>query len=254
MNLLDVKALTAGYGSRTIIDGLDFKLSDNEVVAIIGGNGSGKSTFFKTFFGHADIQSVRYIKILEERLSGKDRQVAIKKYISYVPQKNNVFRALTIEENLSLATGRAFSGSAASAALDFIFEYTPALKKYFKKPASLLSGGERQQLAIGMSLLKKPRILLLDEPLAGLDPKAIENVKLLISAVSRADRLSIVIIEHRFMALQNIVSRLTGFRNGTIAGQIGTSGLLEEQLKAFAEMVFFGNSFFENDFFENDKD
>lgn len=247
MNLLDVKSLAAGYGSRTIIDNLDFSLSDNEVVAIIGGNGSGKSTFFKAFFGHADIQSVRYIKILEERLSGENRQAAIKKYISYVPQKNNVFRALTIEENLSLATGKNFSDSAASAGLDFIFEYTPALKKYFKKPASLLSGGERQQLAIGMSLLKKPRILLLDEPLAGLDPKAIENVKRLISAVSRADRLSIVIIEHRFMALQNIVSRLTGFRNGTIAGQIATSGLLEEQLKAFAEMVFFGNSFFEND-------
>lgn len=243
MNLLDVKALTAGYGSRTIIDNLDFSLSDNEVVAIIGGNGSGKSTFFKAFFGHADIQSVRYIKILEEQPSADNRQAAIKKYISYVPQKNNVFRALTIEENLSLAASNDLSGSAG---LDFIFEYTPALKKYFKKQASLLSGGERQQLAIGMGLLKKPRILLLDEPLAGLDPKAIENVKLLISAVSRADRLSIVIIEHRFMALQNIVNRLTGFRNGIIAGQIATSGLLEEQLKAFAEMVFFGNNSFGN--------
>lgn len=175
--ILAVESLHAGYGAGDILKGVELSLETARVLTIIGPNGSGKSTLLKTLAG---LLPVRQGDVKLEGRSIKDLSAPGRVHagLSYVPQEYNVFRNLTVLENLKIAQefmgARGASGSKVIS--DDLVELFPELPSRFKALAGNLSGGQRQMLAFACALAVRPRILMLDEPSAGLSPKYMGDI------------------------------------------------------------------------------
>ena len=166
--LLDVKGLSGGYGSVQILYGVDLYVDEGEFVTIIGPNGCGKSTFIKTLFGIATYYSgdVTYGGESIEKLRTDQ---LVNKGIAYVPQVNNLFPTLSVEENLQMG-GNALPNRVLKERIERALNMFPDLRSREHDLAASLSGGERQMLAISRALISDPSFLLLDEPTAALSP------------------------------------------------------------------------------------
>ncbi|WP_323016981.1 ABC transporter ATP-binding protein [Castellaniella sp.] len=184
MPLLQVDAVTAGYGDTEILRGLSLVVEADEVVSIIGPNGAGKSTLMKTVFGllHPRQGSIHF--------DGHDiTQVAphriVRLGMCYVPQVANVFTSLTVEENLEMG---AFPLGAAdlSQHKDRVYDMFPKLRQRRRQLAGKMSGGERQMVAMGSALMMNPKLLLLDEPTAALSPKLVDEIFERIARINEA--------------------------------------------------------------------
>ena len=171
--ILEAKAVTAGYvPDLPILHNVSVTARTGQITLIIGPNGAGKSTLIKAIAGLIPVSSGEITfednditRIRTDQLSGRG--------IAYVPQTDNIFRSLTIRQNLDLALRRAGD---ATATLDDLFRQFPALAEKHRDKAGTLSGGQRQFLAIAMALASAPRLILMDEPSAGLSPKAAQEV------------------------------------------------------------------------------
>ena len=166
--MLKVQNLTAGYGKLEILHAVDLTVEEGQFVAILGPNGSGKSTLLKTIFGLTDV-SGGSITCGGQPVLGRRTESMGELGLAYVPQRENVFRSLTVHENLQLAV-RGQSGQSATAPIGECYALFPTLQKRLRQKAGQLSGGERQMLAIAMGWLARPKLMLLDEPSAGLSP------------------------------------------------------------------------------------
>ena len=166
--VMHVKNLFAGYGETEILHGVDINISDGEIVCVIGPNGAGKSTVLKAILGQINVTQGS-IHLLEEDILSIPTSQIIKKGISYVPQTNNVFVSLSVEENLEM--GAWVNPDDTQVKLNEMYELFPDLGDKRKQPAGSLSGGQRQMVAMAKSLMVEAKILLLDEPTAGLSPK-----------------------------------------------------------------------------------
>lgn len=172
--VIEVNGLASGYvKGLNILQGVDLVLKENEVVSIIGPNGAGKSTLLKAIMGLIPIFGGKIYFKGNELFEIKSHQL-VQKGIAYVPQVSNVFQSLTIEENLEM--GLWSTKNEHSILFKEIYSKFPVLKEKRKERAGNLSGGQRQLLALGRALISKPEVLLLDEPSAGLSPKAIGEV------------------------------------------------------------------------------
>ena len=173
--ILEVKDMVSGYGKLVIVHGISTSVNKEEIVAIIGPNGSGKSTFIKSIYGLTTIFDGQIL------FEGKDitktrADLVTHLGIGYVPQINNVFSALTVEENLEMGAIPLNSKEKTMSNMKEIFEIFPLLEERRKQRAGSLSGGERQMLALARALIAKPRLLLLDEPTAALAPKLADQL------------------------------------------------------------------------------
>ena len=173
--LLEVQDMYAGYvKDLDILQGVNFKIYPGELVAVIGPNGAGKSTLAKTIFGLLTPHKGRIV-FQEESIAGLKSDQIVQRGLCYVPQIANVFRSLTVEENLEM--GAFVLGNASLQSLkDEIFSRFPRLAERRKQRAGTLSGGERQMLAMGKALMLQPKLLLLDEPSAALSPILVNSV------------------------------------------------------------------------------
>ena len=169
---LDVTAIKSGYGKVTILHGVDFSALPGEITCVLGPNGAGKSTLMKTIAGQlpaiegditADGASIAGFGALRTCMLG----------IGYVPQGGNVFAELSVRDNL-MASAQAFAG--ASGRIDEVHRRFPIFLERATQNASTLSGGERQTLAIAMALIAGPKVLVLDEPTAGLAPIFVDRI------------------------------------------------------------------------------
>ena len=192
-SIIRVDNLNSGYVNSHILFGVNFEAKEKEITVIVGPNGSGKSTLLKSIFGLCDIYSGE-ISYHGKNITGLAPHEVARKKIAYLPQINNVFANLTIKENLTMAS-YTLDSKTQSTRLPEIFETFPILKKYEKSKADTLSGGERQMLAMAMALIRRPKVMLFDEPTASLSPKLSDEVLLKIKQIRDDYGITVILVE-----------------------------------------------------------
>jgi ABC-type branched-subunit amino acid transport system ATPase component len=204
MNLLEVQNICSGYGPTQILHDISINVEEREIVTIIGPNGCGKSTLLKTIMGFL-IPTKGNIFFQNENVSKLRPDIKVSKGLNYVPQLENVFPSLTVRENLDMG-GYLLSKSEIEDQINKIFELFPILSERLNQKAGTLSGGQRQMVAMGSALMINPKLILLDEPSAGLAPAATEELFNKIVDINRQGT-TIVIIEQNAYESLNISNR-----------------------------------------------
>ena len=166
--VLELDDVVGGYGETQILHGVSLRVDPGEIVAIIGPNGAGKSTAMKAVFGLLRLTGGK-VRLDGEDITNTPPDKVVKKGVCYVPQTSNIFPTLTVEENLEM--GAYVRNDDIRPRLGEIYEMFPPLMEKRRQVAGTLSGGQRQMVAMGKALMLEPKILLVDEPTAGLSPK-----------------------------------------------------------------------------------
>jgi ABC-type branched-subunit amino acid transport system ATPase component len=189
--LLTTENVVAGYVSEVdVLSGVSIQVQEGEIATVIGPNGAGKSTLVKTIFGLLRPRSGRIV-FRGEEITGHKPHTITRLGLSYVPQLDNVFPSLTVEENLEMGS---LDREQTAAQIDRMSELFPRLGERRRQVAGTMSGGERQMVAMARALMPDPRVLLLDEPSAGLAPAFVEAIFQKIEDINRAG-VTIVMVE-----------------------------------------------------------
>jgi ABC-type branched-subunit amino acid transport system ATPase component len=202
--VLETRDLVAGYlPGVNILNGCDVHVGKGELVGIIGPNGAGKSTLLKAIFGQVNIRSGS-IMLNGEEITGLQADKLVTKGVGMVPQNNNVFPRLTIEENLEMGVYQ--RPKQYRERIDFVTNLFPELGNRLKQRAGSLSGGERQMVAMSRALMMDPSVLLLDEPSAGLSPVRQDETFINVAQINRAG-VSVMIVEQNARRALQICDR-----------------------------------------------
>ena len=202
--VIECNGIAAGYvKGLNILQGIDMIINEKEIVSIIGPNGAGKSTLLKAIMGIINISGGRFFIDGVEKTNTPTHQI-VKEGVGYVPQVENVFPSLTIEENLEIGSWSIDTNFKQS--ISKIFDDFPMLKERRKDKAGNLSGGQRQILALARALTTSPKILLLDEPSAGLSPVAIKEVFEIVKEIN-SKGVAILLVEQNAKRALNFSDR-----------------------------------------------
>lgn len=215
MSLLILKNISSGYGKKEIIKNISFQIDQAQIVTLIGSNGAGKSTILKTIYALNPIWNDGKIDFNKHNISNSKPENLLKEGIVYIGQKNNTFDTLTILENLKIA-GYIYSKKLLEKKLNEIFELFPKLEAMQNLKPSELSGGQRQLVALAMGLLHEPKLILFDEPSAGLDVKNMNEVFSIINKLKVEKGISFLIVEHRVNEIAKISDRWIGLKLGEV--------------------------------------
>ncbi len=223
--LLQTSGLTGFYGDAQALFGIDFELDAGTVVAIIGANGAGKSTFLKAIVGlvKAPADQVRFEGMA---IGGLPPGEIVRRGIALVPEGRRLFPSLSVEENLLMG---AFAGRAGPWDLPRIYSLFPVLKERRKLPATALSGGQQQMAAIGRALMSNPSVLLCDELSLGLAPIVIREIYDTVPAVCAAG-MTLVVVEQDIAMARQVAQRIYCLREGRVALQGPAGELSREQI------------------------
>lgn len=209
--MLDISKLVSGYGQSEVIHGLEMKAEKNEIVALLGRNGMGKSTLFKTLMGILPTRGGE-VSVDGTSLNGMESHQRVGKGgVAYVPQGRMVFPALTVEENIR--TG--LHGGERSVPAE-IYDLFPVLLEMRKRRAGNLSGGQQQQLAIARALVTKPKVLLLDEPTEGIQPSIIKDIARSLKEIRDMKGLTIVVSEQVLSFALDVADRILVIDRGRL--------------------------------------
>ena len=223
--------MTAGYGGSEIIKNCDLEVKESEIVVVVGPNGAGKSTAMKAMLGML-ILSNGTVEFNNEDITTMLPQNRVNLGIAFVPQTKNVFTGMTVEENLEM--GAFLRDDKIQDTIDQIYDLFPVLKEKRKQYAGELSGGQRQQVAFGRALMTKPKILMLDEPTAGVSPIVMDELFSRIIEVGKTG-VGILMVEQNAKQALNIANRGYVLVNGKNKIQGSGKELLnnEEVRKSF---------------------
>lgn len=223
--LLQARSITAAYGDAQALFGMDLELAAGEVLALIGSNGAGKSTFLKTLTGLLPPRSGT-VHFDGEPLAGIEAGDIVKRGIALVPEGRRLFPSLSVEENLLMGT---LSGRKGSWNMERVFTLFPVLKEKRRLPGTSLSGGQQQMVAIGRALMSNPRLLLCDEISLGLAPVVIREIYAALPAIIE-DGMSLLIVEQDVQLALQVSSRVVCLQEGrvSLAGKSGE--LTREQI------------------------
>ncbi len=211
--MLEVEALHAGYGSIEVLRGIDLDIAEGEIVALLGSNGVGKTTFAAVLSGLVRAWSGS-IRFLGREIAGLPSQTIVDAGLIHVPEGRHIFPNLSVRENLELGSYRRGRASR-SRNIERVSEVFPRLKERFDQKAGTLSGGEQQMLAIGRGMMSEPKLLVLDEPSIGLSPLLVEEMFDLIERLNK-DGLTILLVEQNVLQSMEIASRAFVMENGRI--------------------------------------
>lgn len=222
--LLTVEDLRAGYGEAIVLDGVSFALASGQSLALLGRNGAGKTTLINTLVGATRYRGGR-IGLGGVDVTGyrSDRRAAAG--IGWVPQERNIFKSLTVEENLTAVARPGPWGVAR------VFGMFPRLAERRRNMGNQLSGGEQQMLAVGRALMLNPRLMLLDEPLEGLAPIIVEELLAALRRITREEGLSAIIVEQNARKLLPITDRVVVLERGRIVHDADSASLAADPSK-----------------------
>lgn len=202
--LVEAAGIVAGYlPGVNILNGCDLYANEGELVGIIGPNGAGKSTLLKSLFGLVKVRD-GFVKLKGQDVTNQRADQLVKAGIGFVPQTNNVFPSLTIEENLQM--GAYQRPHSFQEQFDFVTSLFPTLGSRRKQRAGSLSGGERQMVAMGRALMMSPSVLLLDEPSAGLSPALQDEVFVRVREINKTG-VTVIMVEQNARRCLQIVDR-----------------------------------------------
>lgn len=225
--MLELVGVTAGYGRSMVLFDVDVSIPVGGAAAVMGHNGAGKTTLLRVAVGHLPVRSGRVLLDGEDvtKLAPNRR---VKRGMGYVPQGQLCFPQMTTMENLQLV-------STTRSRIDEVLDTFPALTELLGRPAGLLSGGQRQQLAIARTLLTEPRLLILDEPTEGIQPNVVAEIEQVIVDLTERGDLTVLLVEqHVGFALRSTQSYYV-LEAGRITGRgEGGSGALDEVRSALA--------------------
>jgi urea transport system ATP-binding protein len=234
--MLRLRNLTCGYGRTPVVHDVSLDIGPDEVVAVMGHNGAGKTTLLRAVVGLIPVMSGT-IELARpdgayETINRRPANRRVKAGMAYVPQGQQCFAHLTAGENLRLvADGRTHGKTLIDTQLDRF----PALRGLLNRQAGLLSGGQRQQLAIARALITEPRLLILDEPTEGIQPNVVAEIESTIVDLAKDGGLSVLLVEqHLGFALQ-AAARFSVLRSGRVASTGATGdGAVERVREAMA--------------------
>ncbi|WP_137150705.1 ABC transporter ATP-binding protein [Devosia sp. FKR38] len=191
MPLIELKHVVGGYGGAPILNGVNMAIEQSDIGVIVGPNGAGKSTTLKAIFGLLKV-TAGTIDFLGENVANSLPDKLVPKGLSFVPQEKNVFTSMSVEENLEMGAFTRKDSFAETMA--WVYEMFPVLAEKRRQPAGELSGGQRQMVAMGRALMSKPKLLMLDEPSAGLSPRYVIEIFETIVRVN-AEGVGILMVE-----------------------------------------------------------
>ena len=219
MNYLIGENLTGGYGGADIIRNCNISVSTGEIAVVVGPNGAGKSTAMKALLGMLHLRKGRVL-LDGDDITAMSPQVRVSHGMAFVPQNRNVFVTLTVEENLEM--GAYLRRDDITETMNQVFELFPVLNKKRRQLAGELSGGQRQQVAVGRALMTKPSVLMLDEPTAGVSPVVMDEIFERIVEVKRSG-VAILMVEQNARQALSIADQgfvlVTGENRFTDTGQ-----------------------------------
>lgn len=209
--LLTLAGVHTHIGHYHILQGVDFAVPRGELMMLLGRNGAGKTTTLRTILGlwRASSGSIR---LAETEISPLDTPSIAGMGIAYVPEAMGIFAGLTVKENLVLASR---GGRLDQARLDWMFRFFPALKKFWFLPAGLLSGGQKQMLAISRAIIEPRKLVLIDEPTKGLAPSIINNLIEALRELKKTDT-TILMVEQNFHAARTLGDGVAVMDSGRI--------------------------------------
>jgi len=202
--MLTLTNIHAGYGKKEVLHGVTLEVAKGEIIAIIGPNGAGKSTLLKVAAGLLKPHEGQ-VSFEGEDITQLDCPARVKKGIVYFIQGGEVFPNLSVRENLEL--GWLGKNGKMTSMIDNILDLFPDMESWLAKRAGLLSGGQRQQVALAMVLLKQPKLLLLDEPSAGLAPNLVKETLKRVREINRRFQTTLVLVEQNVKEGLNIAHR-----------------------------------------------
>ena len=185
------EAMTGGYGGADILHGCTIAVNPGEIAVIVGPNGAGKSTAMKAVFGMLRLREGR-VRLAGEDITGLSPQARVRKGMGFVPQTGNIFPSMTVEENLEM--GAFIRDDDIRETMEQVYTLFPILRTKRRQAAGELSGGQRQQVAVGRALMTRPKVLMLDEPTAGVSPIVMDELFDRIIEIARAG-ISILMVE-----------------------------------------------------------
>ncbi|CAN5701524.1 ABC transporter ATP-binding protein [soil metagenome] len=224
---IEARAIRSGYGDVRVLHDLDLSIG-HEVFAVLGANGAGKTTLMKTI--------ARVLPLMGGTLSFRDEDITrmapytlAGRGLAYVPQEQNIFPAMTVAENLSI--GGLLGHRPVAERMEEVFALFPDIRDRLRQKAGTLSGGEVQMVAVARALMQEPRLLLLDEPSAGLSPKYADNLFSKIREIHETQDISVVLAEQNAAKTLAVADRVMVLRLGRIHLIDDTANVDVDQLK-----------------------
>lgn len=201
--MLEIENLQVSYGQSQVIHGINFKAMENETLAIMGRNGMGKTTLFKSLMGILPSKSGK-ATVDGQNLQGANSYERVAKGLAYVPQGRMIFPNMTVQENIETGLEK----SKTREIPEDIFALFPVLHEMRKRKGGNLSGGQQQQLAIARALVTNPKVLLLDEPTEGIQPSIIKDIAKVLNEIRKMRKITIIVSEQVLSFTMEIADRI----------------------------------------------
>jgi urea transport system ATP-binding protein len=226
--MLKVKDLFVAYGQSEALHGISFEGRENETIAIMGRNGMGKTTLFKSLIGILPIKSGT-ILVDQQDLSRDESFERVAKGIAYVPQGRMIFPTLTVEENIQ--TG--LENDPSKRIPEEIYALFPVLWEMRRRKGGNLSGGQQQQLAIARALVTNPKVLLLDEPTEGIQPSIIKDIAKALNEIRKMRKITIVVSEQVLSFAMDVADRLFVIEVGRLVNETARADSDQQRIKSY---------------------
>lgn len=226
--LLEIEGLESGYGKKTVLQGVAVRVHEGEVVAMLGHNGAGKSTALKTVLGLLPARKGQ-VRFAGQPWANGNPVENVKRGMALVPQGRGVFPDLTVTENLMLGAYTQRRAGTNAARLREVLELFPVLEERRAQRAGTLSGGQQQMVAVGMALMTRPRLMMMDEPSIGLAPVLVQRVLETARQINRRFGTAIILVEQNIKTALDVADRVYVMKSGRIVLEKPAAELLAAQ-------------------------